>query len=127
MDVDGRFIDIVVDVLSQPDVVITGRRFNKPQGELREWGVKDWVCGAVLFVQRSWFESVGGFDERFEWSHEETDLIRQAETAGLRVQSIKIPIEHSSPTYDSLADREYKTLKFREAQIRYQQKWSASA
>ena len=123
VEVRGPFIDRVNQTLSHPGTVITGNRFNKSAMELREWGVRDWVCGAVFFVKRDWFEKVGGFDEGYVWAWEETDLIRQAEFQGLIVKSIHLPITHSSPTKDSEEDRAYKMRNFEVGRSRFKRKW----
>lgn len=122
VEVNGPFIDIVRNVLADP-IVITGCRFGKPQNELNIWGVTDWVCGATFFVTRAWFTAVGGFDQRFVWSHEETDLIRQAQLAGYVAQSISLPLAHRSPEFDTPEDAEYKRRHFTQAAQLFQEKW----
>jgi hypothetical protein len=104
-------------------VLITGCRYGKPHGELRQWGVTDWVCGAAMFVRRSFFESVAGFDEQFVMYFEETDLIRRAQLAGGRCQSIDLPIEHASPLWDPPEDVRYKHYWFDESARRFYAKW----
>lgn len=121
--VKGPFIERVVTLLRQPEIVITGCRFGKPQHELRVWGVKDWVCGAALFVERDWFEEVGGFDERFVWGWEETDLIRRAEVQGRLCRSTKLPIHHVSPSDDTPEDIRYKHHYFDQGQVEFYRKW----
>jgi len=120
--VEGAFINRVAATLDST-TVITGCRYGKPDLELRTWGVRNWVCGAALFVDRRWFESVGGFDERFVWSWEETDLIRQAETLGLICKPINLPIYHDSPTQNTEADATYKNYYFTQGEQRYRSKW----
>jgi GT2 family glycosyltransferase len=120
--VHGPFIDTVASTLDAT-VVITGCRFGKPQRELKLWGVKDWVCGAALFVSRSWFTDVGGFDEQFIWSHE-LDLIRRAESQGRHCRSIPLPINHHSPDIDTPEDAAYKQRHFQQAAYNYQRKWN---
>lgn len=121
--VKGPFVDQVVDILSDPAVVITGCRFGKPQVELNEWGVRNWVCGATFFVEREWFEKLGGFDERYEWSHEETDFIRATERLGGMVKEAPLPFLHASPTNDNARDAAYKVVKFEEARAVFRGKW----
>lgn len=120
--VAGPFIDLVEQTLVRP-VVITGHRFDKPQRELDLWGLRNWVCGAALFVERTWFLSVGGFDPQFVWSFEESDLIRQAEMTGLACKALPLPFEHRSPDEDTLEDAAYKRLHFAQAHDRYYRKW----
>lgn len=122
-EVNGPFIAPVQDVLEDSRTVITGCRYGKPQLELREWGVSDWVCGATMFVKRAWFHAVGGFDEQFVWSHEESDLIRRAETQGLCCRPVDLPITHESPRADTAQDADYKRFHFARAQKRYHAKW----
>lgn len=119
----GPFIGEVRQALSLKRTVIVGSRHEKPQQEVRAWGLNDWVCGCTMFVERSWFESVGGFDESYVWSWEDTDLCRQAESSGLSVRSIKLPISHSSPSTNSRVDRKYKRENFDKAAAVYRQKW----
>jgi GT2 family glycosyltransferase len=122
--VQGKFTQRVMSVFDgEPNTVIAGNRFEKPQRELDIWGVRNWVCGAVFFVRRNWFTSVGGFDENYVWSWEETDLIRTAESNGLRVHSIKLQITHESPSDDADADAEYKLRHFKAGQAYYAKKW----
>lgn len=118
----GPFLDAVTAALVHP-VVITGCRFGKAQAELNNWGVRDWVCGAAMFVSRQWFTSVGGFDTQFVWGWEETDLIRQAESRNLRCRSIALPIRHQSPTQNSDRDKRYKNYHFERGSQRYRKKW----
>lgn len=120
--VSGPFIDKVRATLTDR-CVITGCRFGKPKQELDIWGVDDWVCGAALFVRRNWFTAIGGFDEQFVWGWEETDLIRQAQAAGLRCRSIPLPITHASPSQDTDADSRYKHFHFSRGRQRFYAKW----
>lgn len=120
--VDGPFIRKAAANL-QGSVVITGCRYDKPDNELRAWGVRNWVCGAAFFVQRQWFTAVGGFDERFVWSWEETDLIRQAEAQKLACHSIELPIRHEQPAQNSAEDAAYKNYYFNQGEQRYRSKW----
>lgn len=105
--VHGPFINAASAALDDL-TVITGARFPKPARQLQEWGIRNFVCGAAMFVQRRWFAAVNGFDEQFVWTWEEIDLIRRAESQGLRCDPIYLPIEHDSPTTVSAADRRYK-------------------
>jgi GT2 family glycosyltransferase len=43
------------------------------------------VVGCNMAFRREVFETVGLFDENFEWGHEETDLVRRAVRAGFDV------------------------------------------
>lgn len=123
-EVRGPFIGKVGEVLADPGVVITGCRFGKPDHELRIWGVHDWVCGAAMFVRRSWWEEAGGFDEQFVWGWEETDLIRRAQRAGVKCRSIDLPIRHSSPSENSAQDHWFKNYWFDEGARRFRAKWA---
>lgn len=120
--VTGPFLDQAAAVLRN-STVITGCRFEKPKVELAGWGVRDWVCGATMFVDRKWFTSVNGFDTQFVWSHEETDLIRLAESRGLICRSINLPLHHASPDSDTPEDSAYKRFHFQQSQRRYTAKW----
>lgn len=126
--IDGPFIDRALRAFANSDkVVITGCRWGKPDRELAIWGVSDWVCGAAFFVRRSWFVQVGGFDERYVWSWEETDLVRQAEAAGLVVRSCDLPITHDSPEENSEADAKYKQFHFEQGRRAFARKWGSPA
>lgn len=120
--VTGPFLDAVTATLVPP-VVITGCRFGKSQAELNDWGVRDWVCGAAMFVTRTWFTNVGGFDTQFVWGWEETDLIRRAEAQKLRCRSIALPIHHESPAENSQRDVRYKHFHFNRGAQRFRSKW----
>lgn len=120
--VDGPFINKAAANLTG-NIVITGCRYGKPDHELAIWGVRNWVCGAAFFVQRQWFASVGGFDERFVWSWEETDLIRQAESQKLVCHSIELPIRHVQPAQNTEQDATYKNYYFTQGEQRYRAKW----
>lgn len=124
VEVDGPFIAEVRTKLTGR-CVITGCRFEKSDHDLNAWGVNDWVCGAALFVNRKWFQVVDGFDEQFVWSHEETDLIRQAESQRLTCEPIDLPIRHESPGNDSQVDVAYKRYHFEQAQKRFLRKWGS--
>lgn len=124
--VTGPFIDAVVDVLAQhPEVVITGCDHGKPQREVQGWGLRNWVCGCTMFVRRDWFDEVGGFDERYIWSFEDTDLCRQAEAQGHKVMPIDLPLEHESPDENSPEDIRYKQRNFALANEQFWRKWRA--
>jgi GT2 family glycosyltransferase len=120
--VHGPFIHKAATNL-RGSVVITGCRYGKPDNELRAWGVRNWVCGAAFFVQRQWFTSVGGFDERYVWSWEETDLIRQAEAQGLACHSIELPIRHDQSAQNNEQDSAYKSYYFNQGEQRFRAKW----
>jgi hypothetical protein len=118
----GPFFHFVERTLGG-DVKVTGCRFGKRQVELDEWGVNQWVCGATFFVLRDWFEELGGFDEQFVWSHEETDFIRRTERKRKKVIPLDLPIEHDSPSDDARTDADYKIRHFDEAKVLYRKKW----
>lgn len=122
--VQGPFIDRVLGGFTDPNVVITGERFGKAANELKVWGVKNWVCGAVFFVRRDWWEEVGGFDEAYKWGWEETDLCRYAESQGRQVHSISLPIKHSSPTTERPEDVVFKRHWFKAGHDYFYAKWN---
>lgn len=122
--IDGPFLAPIVNTFrSDPDVVICGERFGKAAHELKVWGCRNWVCGACMFVRRSWFEAIGGFDEQFKWGWEETDLIREAEYMGLGVVSLFLPVRHESPVENSKQDHVYKNRHFDAGKKAFFKKW----
>lgn len=123
VQVNGPLLGPVLDAFRDEKVVITGERFGKLQSELRVWGVEDWVCGACFFVRRSFWEEAGGFDERFVWGWEETDLIRRAQALGLGVRSISLPVHHESPSEETPVDFAYKRKHFETGARLFYGKW----
>jgi N-acetylglucosaminyl-diphospho-decaprenol L-rhamnosyltransferase len=121
--ISGPFLDDVIEAFGDPAVAIAGNDFGKPEREVRAWGLQHWVCGAAMFVRRTFFEEVGGFDERYVWSFEDTDLCRQAEDAGRIVRPMSLPIEHESPAENSAEDARYKRANFALAHAAYYAKW----
>lgn len=110
---------------ADPDLVVTGEKFAQPERAYRDvWGCEDWVCGAAFFVRRAWWERLGGFDERYVWSFEETDFIRRTLAAGGKVRSVRLPVEHRHLNGDdSAGDREYKRRHFRAGQDLFHATW----
>lgn len=122
--IDGPFLDAIEAAFEDPNVVIAGSSHGKPEREVRLWGLQSWVCGCTMFVRRSWFEEIGGFDEAYVWSFEDTDLCRTAEAAGRRVLTMDdLPIYHASPTQNSTEDAKYKRRHFAEASRVFHNKW----
>jgi GT2 family glycosyltransferase len=54
-------------------------------GELRRVRAVPAVTGACLFIRRSLFEELGGFDERLPVTHNDVDLCRRVRERGLWV------------------------------------------
>lgn len=122
--IGGPFVSDTIRVL-ESGVSVTGCRFNKPDSHLREWGVKEWVCGAAFFTTRKHFEALGGFDERFVWSFEETDFIRRTEEAGGVVMPGHFTIKHHHNQRDDMPeDLVYKEREFALAKVAYNDKWN---
>jgi GT2 family glycosyltransferase len=122
--VDGAFLGTVVDLFEKrARVVICGERFGKAQAEVALWGCREWVCGAAMFVRRGWWEKTGGFDERYVWGWEETDLIREAQRQGYLVQALKLPLRHESPSDDTPRDIAFKHKHFDAGAKLFRQKW----
>lgn len=66
---------------------------NKKGRKQEGMDVVDWVSGAALFLDRSFFELIGGFDERFFLYFEDADLCRRVRIAGraiVRLTSIRL-------------------------------------
>jgi len=123
VEVLGDFYQEVVDTINK-GITITGNRFGKPSRELSIWKVKDWVCGATFFVERTFFEQACGFDERYFMYFEESDLIKRAEMGGYQVKSKELPLFHQSPIDDSEEDIKFKTYQFDRSAKLYYKKWS---
>jgi GT2 family glycosyltransferase len=124
--VNGSFITTVESQFLDPKVVITGCTFRKGKVDQSHNGLTNWVCGAALFVRRDWFVSNGGFFEGYVWSWEETDLCRTAESQGLEVKPILLPLVHdrSHVAKESLEDKTYKDKYFREGAKVYRGRWN---
>ena len=124
--VHGAFLDRVSEVFTDENVVITGESFREPGHAYGHIGLKSWVCGAALFVRKSWFDEVGGFDEQFVWSWEETDLCRLAESQGHVVKPVRLALQHdrSHVKDESEIDRKYKHKHMIEGSKIYHAKWS---
>lgn len=113
--------ETIAALMSDPGLAIAGPRLDDgipwPR-DVSSRGLKSWVCGACYFVRREFFDRAGGFDERYYFSFEETDLCRQAEQAGLRVQTIGEPrvkhLRHDTPFHKE---------QFRIAAKKYAEKW----
>lgn len=125
--VRGPFIDTVQRQFDEdPELVITGCTFRDDKKErYTHIGLKTWVCGAALFARKSWFDSVGGFDESYVWSWEETDLCRQAQEDNKHVTNIILPLEHdrSHVSSDSPEDKRYKDKHMRIGKRLYFERW----
>lgn len=109
---------------TDPNVVICGPRlidgFEWPR-DVSGNGIHDWVCGACYFVRRDFFESRGGFDERYFFGYEETDLIRQAESLGYRCQSVdtRAPLVR----HVNHGRGEFHTKQLIQANAKFREKW----
>lgn len=121
--IHGAFLKEVEAAFRAPRVVIAGNRFQMPDGHLALWGLQHWVCGAAMFVRRAWFEQAGGFDEAYSFGYEETDLCRRAESHGLEVKELDLPLAHVSPSDDPPNVREYKEEWLQRGWEIYQRKW----
>lgn len=120
--VHGPFLNAAASVLTDT-IVITGNRFMKPSSQLAAWGLSDWVCGATFFVRRAWFHDVGGFDPRYTWGYEETDLCRRALAGGHGLRSVNLALDHASPHQENEQDAAYKRRHYPESARQYATKW----
>ncbi len=117
--VAGPFLRKVKDTLDS-NVQVTGCRWAKSKHELRLWAVKQWVCGAAFFTTRQWWELLGGFDDQFVWSWEETDFIKRTEDLCGICQPIDLPLFHEQrPGLDTPDEAEYKHRWLMEGARRY--------
>jgi GT2 family glycosyltransferase len=81
------------------------------------------LTGCNMGFRREVFEDVGGFDERFAWGHEETDLARRALEAGYRVlYDPDATVTHWYAT--SIRDYWRKMAHFGPADLQYDRKWN---
>lgn len=121
----GGWADETMTALeSDARLVICGPRlddgFPWPRETLSTNGIHNWVCGACYFVRRDFFESCGGFDERYFFSYEETDLIRQAESQGYRVRAV----DTEKPLIKHIRSHsEFHNQQLRQSAIKYHEKW----
>lgn len=117
----------VVDMfLRYQEVAITGERFGQPQRTVEAWGCEGWVCGGAFFIRRHVFEELGGFDERFMWGHEETDLIRRAEQVEYRVADLDLPISQIDVP-DRPEDIAFKQQHYEDGRVLFSAKWDVVA
>jgi hypothetical protein len=82
----------------------------------------DIVIGAALFIRRSLFEELGGFDETFFMYLEESDLCRRVQVKGWKIvytPSVEL-IHLGSYSINKIADR--LRVEYRRSQIYYYQK-----
>lgn len=114
----------VIKAMACADIV--GENFKKHPWTVKAWGLRNWVCGAAMFMPRSVWAFLNGFDEHFVWSHEETDLCRRAEGVGLEVRAISLPIRHLR-ILDRPVDEEYKRIHYEAARRVYSEKWDVNA
>lgn len=80
-----------------------------------------WVSGAALFIRKSLFEEMGGFDEAFFLYFEDMDLCQRVREKGFRiVKSPRLVVRHAGGGSDiSLAKRKEA---FYASQMRYFEK-----
>lgn len=83
---DGRTQDAYLPRAFPGSLELAGSLLGRPRGHLRlsedETVVVDQPPGACLLVRRAVFESVGRWDEEFEFWFEDVDLARRLEPAG---------------------------------------------
>lgn len=123
--VDGKFINKVEAQFREEALAITGCTFRNRSERYNHIGLRQWVCGAALFVRREWFESVGGFHEGYIWSWEETDLCRQAQDQRKVVRAIELPLTHDRRHVqgDSEEDKKYKHDGLKAGKKLYYERW----
>jgi len=81
------------------------------------------VTGCNMAFRREVFETVGTFDERFVWGHEESDFVRRAVRAGYRVlYDPEMAVTHWYA--DSIRGYWKKMAHFGPADLTYDRKWS---
>jgi GT2 family glycosyltransferase len=122
MEIHGPFLGTIAEAFADPKLVICGEAFDKPTWQWRDvWGCDDWVCGACLATRRSWFP---GFDQRYRWGWEETDLIRRAQNEGFGVRSLHLPVTHTAGVgLTEGADAEFKMRGMRDGRRLFLQTW----
>jgi GT2 family glycosyltransferase len=106
-----------------PKTMVCGESFGKNREIIELWGLKNWVCGAAMFVRREWFERLDMFDCRFHWSFEETDFELRTENAGFDVTPVSLPITHQSPEDDTVEVIVYKTYWLNRGWALYKEKY----
>jgi GT2 family glycosyltransferase len=110
-EVDARWIDSALAVLSDPGVAVAGapcvpppagtwvqRLYGKLRGRARGQAEVEWLGSGNMFVRRSAFQAVSGFDERLE-TCEDVDLCMRPRAARLRLVSDDriVNIHHGDP------------------------------
>lgn len=84
------------------------------------------VSGAVMAIERSVLERVGGFDERYRLYYEEIDLMRTLAREKLEIRYV--PAAHCRHLYDQSATSAHEhQLKFAESEALYLAKWHGAS
>ncbi|MCM2316655.1 MAG: glycosyltransferase family 2 protein [Thermoanaerobaculia bacterium] len=84
------------------------------------------VSGAVMAIDRSALERVGGFDGRYRLYYEEIDLMRSLAREGFEVRYV--PAAHCRHLYDQSATSAHEhQLKFAESEALYMSKWHGAS
>lgn len=128
VEVTGEILTAVTNAFAiNGGLMVTGENFGKdPQEYQRHWGCEDWVCGAAMFVRRTFWTAMAGFDTQFVWGWEETDLIRRAQVqfpGEHPVRSMRLPIRHTSPEDNPPEDAQYKAHHFERGARLFRNKW----
>ncbi len=84
------------------------------------------VSGAVMAIDRAWFDRVGGFDPRYELYFEEIDLVRRLARKGGSVRYV--PDARCRHLYNQSAGRDAESVaKFHRSESMYLDRWARLA
>lgn len=121
------WVDQLIEPLRKDEkTAVTGARLLKPDGGTWEnFERPNWVCGACFAIRRKLFFKVGGFDKRYFFSWEETDLCRLFTKLGMKCEVIpSAQVGHiGGETADLRSD--FAQEHFKKGQRIFDQKWNS--
>lgn len=134
-------VKLVLNEINNPDIGIISPLILSPNGEIQKWSSgfaislwsiirnnislskdkslwnnsstinPDWVSGVAMFIKKTTFDAIGGFDENFFMYFEDVDLCKRVKALGLNIKilsNIKVlHLEGKSSTSKSLQKKIY--------------------
>ena len=115
-------------IASRSNVFARRRDRRRIRKRLQFWSLRDTtkvraLSGAVLAIRTSYFDEVGGFDDRFPLYFEENDFLRRVQRAGRGV--VYVPAARCRHIYDQSAGsaRAHAASAYGSSEIAYFHKW----